>query len=118
MNTDRYESSSFPNSVWERFFSKLCFVGSEACTRNRVSPADVPKRSLGTRAARVLCFLSVFICVHLWLIPLFAAEPVPVGPPEKRSLIRMVEQPGRIDPFAQTPLLARISGYVKAVHAD
>jgi RND family efflux transporter MFP subunit len=67
---------------------------------------------------RFLIFLSAFICVHLWLTLLSAAEPISVGPPEKRSLVRTVEQPGRIDPFAQTPLLARISGYVKSVHAD
>jgi multidrug efflux pump subunit AcrA (membrane-fusion protein) len=60
----------------------------------------------------------VFICVHLWLNSLLAADPVPVGSPEKRSLIRIVEQPGRIEPFAQTPMLVRVSGYVKAVHAD
>jgi RND family efflux transporter MFP subunit len=66
-----------------------------------------------------LGFLSVFICVHLWLTPLLlSADPIPVGSPEKRSLTRMVEQPGHIEPFAQTPLLVRISGYVKTVQAD
>jgi HlyD family secretion protein len=62
--------------------------------------------------------LSVFIGVCLWPVFLLAADPIPVGPPEKRSLTRVVEQPGRIEPYAQTPLLVRISGYVKAVHAD
>jgi RND family efflux transporter MFP subunit len=70
------------------------------------------------KSQKIVCLLPVFICVYLWLIPLRAAEPVLVGPPEKRSLVRTVEQPGRIDPFAQTPLLVRISGYVKSVHAD
>jgi RND family efflux transporter MFP subunit len=61
----------------------------------------------------------VFICVYLSPISLlFSADPIPVGPPEKRSLTRVVEQPGRIEPFAQTPVLVRISGYVKAIHAD
>lgn len=54
-----------------------------------------------------------------WLCSsLLAADPISTGPPEKRSLTRIVEQPGRIEPFAQTPLLVRISGYVKSVHAD
>ena len=67
----------------------------------------------------VFRFLSVFICVHLWFTPLLsAADPVLIGPPEKRSLVRTVEQPGHIEPFAQTPLLVRISGYVKSVQAD
>src|SRR5205085_9520443 len=67
---------------------------------------------------QILVLLSVFICVHLWLNLVRAADPIPVGPPEKRVLKRIVEQPGRVEPFAQTPLLARLSGYVKAVHAD
>lgn len=61
----------------------------------------------------------MFICVHLWLtLPLSAADPVPVGPMERRSLTRTVEQPGRIDPFAQTPIQVRVTGFIKSVHAD
>jgi multidrug efflux pump subunit AcrA (membrane-fusion protein) len=42
----------------------------------------------------------------------------PVGPPERRALARSVEQPGRVEPFAQTPMLAKIAGYVNAVNVD
>ena len=42
----------------------------------------------------------------------------PVGKPERRSLARTVEQPARVEAFAQAPLLAKIAGYVKAIHAD
>jgi multidrug efflux pump subunit AcrA (membrane-fusion protein) len=41
-----------------------------------------------------------------------------VGKPERRSLTRTVEQPARVEAFAQAPLLAKIAGYVKAIHAD
>jgi multidrug efflux pump subunit AcrA (membrane-fusion protein) len=67
---------------------------------------------------RVALVLFALIGVHLLVSFLLAADAVPIGPPEKRSLIRVVEQPGRIEPYAQTPLLVRISGYIKAVHVD
>src|SRR5262245_52298548 len=107
-------ASSFPNSVWERLRAKLRFANSRD-PRNGVSRTSVPKQSLGTRTV----FVSALICVHLWFLPLIvAADPIAVGPPEKRSLVRTVEQPGRIEAFAQTPLLVRIAGYVKSVQAD
>src|SRR4051812_29200675 len=46
------------------------------------------------------------------------AEPVTVGKPERHSLRRTVEQPGHIEAFAETPLLAKIPGFVKAVNVD
>src|SRR4051812_27073049 len=46
------------------------------------------------------------------------AAAIPVGPPERVALSRRVEQPGAIVAFAQTPLLAKVPGYVKAVHVD
>jgi multidrug efflux pump subunit AcrA (membrane-fusion protein) len=70
----------------------------------------------GSQTKRLLHGIFVSSCLYGSL--LFAADPIPVGPLEKRSLTRIVEQPGRIEPFAQTPLLVRIAGYVKAVHAD
>jgi RND family efflux transporter MFP subunit len=91
-----------------------------------------------------LNFLSVFIRVHLWLIllpfiagcarspvevpaaaqsspaaaPAAAPAAPPVGRPQRRALVRTVEQPGRVEPFAQTPLVAKVAGYVKAFSAD
>src|SRR5882724_8388916 len=51
-----------------------------------------------------------------------AQSPAPAAPPvgmlERRSLTRIVEQPGRVEPFAQTPMLAKIAGYVNAVKVD
>ncbi len=92
------------------------------------------------------CFRSAFIRVHLRLILLLllvtgcarspvepqavaqstpatkaapAAPPqVSVGPPQRRSLTRTVEQPGYIDAFERAPLLAKVAAYVKAVHVD
>src|SRR4051794_7698913 len=82
---------------------------------------------------------SVFICVHLWLVslgltgcartpantptPAPAAGPgaplaVTVGKPERQELRRTVEQPGHIEAFAETPLLAKVPGFVKAVNVD
>src|SRR5262245_10988785 len=83
---------------------------------------------------------SVFICVHLWLIPLLltgcgrtpanttqapaapsgpgAPLAVTVGKPERHELRRTVEQPGHIEAFAETPLLAKVPGFVKSVNVD
>jgi HlyD family secretion protein len=83
---------------------------------------------------------SVFICVHLWLLSVFStgcgrtpANPtqvpaapagpgaplaVTVGHPERHELRRTVEQPGHIEAFAETPLLAKVPGFVKAVNVD
>jgi HlyD family secretion protein len=51
-----------------------------------------------------------------------AAEPAPVavtiGPPERHALRHTVEQPGHIHAFAETPLLAKIPGFVKVVNVD
>lgn len=38
--------------------------------------------------------------------------------PERRTLRHTVNQPGRVEAFEQTPLYARVAGYVKSVHAD
>ena len=43
---------------------------------------------------------------------------VTVGKPERHELRRTVEQPGHIEAFAETPLMAKIPGFVKAVHVD
>jgi HlyD family secretion protein len=82
---------------------------------------------------------SVLVRVHLWLVPLLltgcgrtpanAPTPAPaagpgapltvtVGKPERHELRRTVEQPGHIEAFAETPLLAKIPGFVKAVNVD
>src|SRR5437868_5072935 len=82
---------------------------------------------------------SVFICVYLWSLPLLltgcgrtpantppapaasgAGAPlaVTVGKPERHELRRTVEQPGHIGAFAETSLLAKTPGFVKAVNVD
>src|SRR5262249_23415449 len=38
--------------------------------------------------------------------------------PVRQTLRRTVEQPGRIEAFEQTPLYAKVTGYVRAVHKD
>ncbi|HEX4589295.1 MAG TPA: efflux RND transporter periplasmic adaptor subunit [Gemmataceae bacterium] len=42
----------------------------------------------------------------------------PVGPPQRLSLKRVVEQPGRVEALAQTPIYAKIAGFVSAWHKD
>jgi HlyD family secretion protein len=42
----------------------------------------------------------------------------PVGRPERMSLNRIVEQPGRVEALAQTAIHAKISGFVTAWHKD
>ncbi len=38
--------------------------------------------------------------------------------PEKKTLHRTVEQPGRVEAFEQAPLHVKIAGFVRQVHAD
>src|SRR5262245_11636072 len=38
--------------------------------------------------------------------------------PERRTLRRTIEQPARVEPFEETPLFARIPGYVRKVLCD
>ena len=49
------------------------------------------------------------------------AQPAPgvtVGPPIKRTMPRSSEQPGHIEAYAQTALVPKLAGYVKAIHKD
>src|SRR5438105_3029849 len=41
-----------------------------------------------------------------------------IGSPQKMSLKRVVEQPGRVEALAQTPLHAKVAGFVAAWHKD
>lgn len=41
-----------------------------------------------------------------------------VGPAERRRLQRVVDQPGRVEALAQTPIYAKISGFVSAWRKD
>lgn len=50
--------------------------------------------------------------------PAANAPSIAVVKPERRALQRIVEQPGHIVAFAETPLLAKIPGFVKVVHVD
>jgi HlyD family secretion protein len=43
---------------------------------------------------------------------------VTVVTPEKKTLKRVIDQPATIEPFEETPLFARIAGYVQKVHVD
>src|SRR5207248_2237250 len=47
-----------------------------------------------------------------------AAGSPPIGPPERVQLKRVVEQPGRVEALAQTPVHAKVAGFVKAWHKD
>jgi RND family efflux transporter MFP subunit len=82
---------------------------------------------------------SVFICVHLWLTLLSGGCRRPAGTdaprespaekqagptyqvvqPRRTTVSRRIEQPGfNIEAFQETPVYARISGYVKGWKAD
>src|SRR5262245_29430492 len=47
-----------------------------------------------------------------------AAPVVATVKPEKKTLRRVIEQPGQIEGFEETPLVARIPGFVAKVHCD
>jgi multidrug efflux pump subunit AcrA (membrane-fusion protein) len=51
--------------------------------------------------------------------PAAAPPPAPVSiKPERKTLHRAIGQPGQIDAFQQTPLYAKIAGYVKEFRVD
>jgi multidrug efflux pump subunit AcrA (membrane-fusion protein) len=52
--------------------------------------------------------------------PTVSAEPTVVTTvyPERRTIQRTIEQPGQIEGYAQTPLYAKIPGYVSKLHVD
>ncbi|HEV8061418.1 MAG TPA: efflux RND transporter periplasmic adaptor subunit [Gemmataceae bacterium] len=43
---------------------------------------------------------------------------VTVASPERRALARSIEQPARVEAFEETPIFAKIAGYVKQVNVD
>src|SRR3954452_725221 len=45
-------------------------------------------------------------------------ERVTVGKPQRKTLVRTTTQPARIEAFEQTPLYAKLAGYVKTLHVD
>jgi len=47
-----------------------------------------------------------------------AAPTITIIHPEARTLQKVVEQPGRIEGFEQTPLYSKLPGYVKKWSAD
>ena len=49
-----------------------------------------------------------------------AAPPIKVTPikPIKKTLVRMVEQPGQVEAFEEAPLFAKVTGYVQKLHVD
>jgi HlyD family secretion protein len=68
------------------------------------------------------CVVALSGCGHQ---PTVASEskapdeaPVAVGHPVQRTIHYVVEQPGRIEPFEETPIYAKIPGYVKTVAVD
>ncbi len=79
-------------------------------------------------AAIVLCAAAFAGCDRLAPIPVAGPAPAakaPVGPvavalvrPERRSLAHTVELPGTVQAFEETQLIAKVSGFVRAVHAD
>jgi multidrug efflux pump subunit AcrA (membrane-fusion protein) len=70
---------------------------------------------------KITTFLAAFIGLTVVVVAFSAADPpssVAVGPPERRALKHVVEQPGRVEALAQTPIHAKVSGFVSAWHKD
>jgi HlyD family secretion protein len=73
----------------------------------------------------VLCLAAVLLpaaatgCARQAPAETVAPPPtVTVGYPQRQTLRRVVEQPGWIEAFEQTPLFARITGYVRKVNVE
>jgi RND family efflux transporter MFP subunit len=45
-------------------------------------------------------------------------ERVTVGKPQRKTLVLTTTQPARIEAFEETPLYAKLAGYVKEIHVD
>ena len=73
------------------------FVG---CGRVSVTPASTTAPSGTAKAA--------------------AAPPIKVTPiqPIRKTLVRMVEQPGQVEAFEEAPLFGKVTGYVSKLHVD
>ncbi len=66
---------------------------------------------------------SVAGCQHKSDAPRTSATPagpasVTVVKPARNTVRRVIDQPGQIEAFEQTPVYVKIAGYVKAVHKD
>lgn len=53
-------------------------------------------------------------------LPVPSAPPIKVTPikPVRKTLTRMVEQPGQVEAFEEAPLFAKVTGYVRKLHVD
>ena len=83
------------------------------------------RRSLSMLAACLLAAPFAFAvcgCGHQSTVASESKAPeeaaVAVGHPTQGTIHYVVEQPGRIEAFEQTPIYAKIPGYVKAVRVD
>jgi RND family efflux transporter MFP subunit len=47
-----------------------------------------------------------------------SVDRVTAGAPTKKTLQLFTEQPGRVTPFEEAPILSKISGYVESIHFD
>ncbi len=50
--------------------------------------------------------------------PAAAATPITIVKPEKKAVVRTIEQPGTIQAFEETVLLPKVAGYVRAISPD
>ncbi len=51
-------------------------------------------------------------------VPRTTIDRVTAGPAAKKTLRLFTEQPGRVEPFEETPIVSKIPGYVATVHFD
>jgi HlyD family secretion protein len=77
---------------------------------------------LATCISLPACLIALSGCSHEASIasekkPIEEAD-VTVGSPVQRTIRYVVEQPGRIEAFEQTPIYAKIPGYVRKVYVD
>jgi HlyD family secretion protein len=77
---------------------------------------------LATCLISACCLAALSGCGHQSSVASESKGPeeaaVAVGHPVLRTIHYVVEQPGRIEPFEQTPIYAKIPGYVKTVCVD
>src|SRR3569833_193079 len=69
------------------------------------------------RSAAVVALVSLAPALHAQQ-PSGTAVRVPVVAPERKTIRRTIEQPAHLEAFEQTPLYARIAGYLASIDVD
>jgi HlyD family secretion protein len=96
---------------------------SRQCVAAGFSLRLEPQRRLKPAATRGLVLAALILSAGCQK-PAAVAPPVAPSPaltvakPQRKALPKIIEQPGTVQAYESTPLVAKVAGYVKKVHVD